>query len=232
VESSDEPLRRETWAWWNTKNFDGTGPRCVPGEPLLVPVLRTYVVELDASCRPTRSFEELVPVQEPRAEPVFRQMGRIPEWGDMLAGISPDGHFVAFATNMGDPNGDLTDNCAGFRLNLADSSDALSGRATRWTHVCRLGPDLRCSGEPLRIAPERNPPEGTPLPSFVMLPGRPGHASPTITFVREWGLLGHQRVNEVARWDFPRGPGAHVPLDFGRDAVAITPIPAPPGGLP
>lgn len=224
----DEPQRPEAWAWWNTRNFDGTGPRCVPDAPLLVPVLRTYVVELDASCRPTRGFEELVPVHEPRAEPVFRQMGRVPESGDMLSGISPDGRFVAFATNRGDPDGDPTDNCAGFRLNLADTSDAMSGMATRWTHVCPLGPDLRCAGEPLRVSSVRSPPESTPLPSFVMLPGRSGPPLPAVVYSRSWGVLGQSRVNEVVRWDFLSGPGAHLTPAFGGNADAIMPIPAPP----
>jgi hypothetical protein len=218
----DEPDLEHGWAWFNTANADGSGEVCrVDGPTMQVPVLRVYVAELDASCRPTKRFEDMVPVRQPPDELVHRQMGMIPEWGDMLAEISPDGGWVAVATNMGDPAGDLSDNCAGFRLNLVDPTDPLSGNALRWTHVCHLGEDLQCDGEAVPVSVERTPPEGTPLPGFVSIAGS---GYPSLVFTREWGVYGGEFGRDITRLDFASGPDAIVPLAFGHNAVAASPI--------
>lgn len=218
----DEPDLEHGWAWFNTANADGSGAKCRPDGPIMqVPVLRVYVAELDAECRPKLDFEEMVPVRRPPDGPVHRQMGLVPEWGDMLAGISPDGRWVGVATNMGDPDGDLDDNCAGFRLNLTNPNDPLSGNALRWTHVCRLDSSLRCDGQAVPVAVERTPPEGTPLPGFVSIAGVP---FPSVVVTREWGLFGGPAGNDIRRIDIGIGPDAIVPLAFGDNAVAASPI--------
>ena len=218
----DEPDLEHGWAWFNTANADGTGPVCRADGPVMqVPVLRVFLVDLDESCDPMRSFEDLVPVRQPPDERVHRQMGMTPEWGDMLAEISPDGAWVAVATNMGDPDGDLDDNCAGFRLNLLDPTDQLSGNSLRWTHVCRLGDDLQCDGEAVPVGVERTPPEATALPGFVT---GVGLSDPSLVYSREWGVFGGQSGRDIVRLDLGLSPEAIVPLAFGRNATAAAPI--------
>jgi len=222
----DERPSRTNRAWWNTTRADGSGGPCLAGQAAAeVPVLRTYVVELNADCSPTKPFETLVPVREPPDDPVFRQLGIVPEWGDMLASISPDGRFVAVATSMGDPNGDLTDNCAGFRLNPLNPSDPLSGWATRRLHVCELGSDLRCRGAARRIAAEYSPPETMPQPSFLFRSSDPPIL--TLLYTRERAVFGQPLQQAVARVDFETAVDAHVPLMFGNHATAISAFYAP-----
>jgi hypothetical protein len=217
----DEPHTPEAWAWWNTAQADGSGGPCVASLPSFeVPVLRTYVVELDASCAPTRDFEDLVPVRAPPDGPVQRQMGITPEWGDMLSAISPDGRWVGVATNMGDP-ATPTDNCAGFHLNLTDPSSPTSGNATRRTTICELDDTRRCidpAGE--LVEAESTPPEGTPLPTFALLPS----GQMTVACTREWGVAGMPMLRDIERIDFQLGPGARVPLAFGRHALGAQAI--------
>jgi len=218
----DEPDLEHGWAWFNTANADGSGTQCRSDEPVFrVPVLRVYVAELDRACRPTRDFEELLPIRQPPDGPVYRQMGVTPEWGDMLAAISPDGAWVAVATNMGDPAGDLGDNCAGFRINLRDPSDPLSGNALRWTHVCRLSADLKCDGEAMPVGVERDPPEATILPGFVSIAETP---EPSLVLTREWGILDEPIGRDIVRLDFGVAADALIHLAFGHNAVAATPI--------
>ncbi len=212
----DEPHTPSAWAWHNSRNVDGTGGACVEGAPIFeVPVLRTYVVELDRACVPTRSFEDLAPVREPPDGPVERQLGVVPEWGDMLSSISPDGRWVAFATNMGDP-ATPADGCAGFRMNLTDSANPMSGNATRRTTVCALDASLRCTGTPTLLGAERTPPESTPLPTFVVLSG----GEMTVVHGREWAVPGLPTLRDLMRVDFETGPDARVPLEFARTAIA------------
>jgi len=218
-----EPLAPDTWAWWNTAAADGTGGPCIPGQPAMqVPVLRTYVMELDASCRPKHPFASMSPAHVPVSGPVYRQMGVGPEWGDMLSAISPDGRYLAMATNMGDPQRP-GDNCAGMKMNLRDPDDPLSGEADRIAHVCELDSSLRCSREPMRVGTLLTPPESTPLPGFVQLPPGNGFAR-HLVFSRRWSQSGRPQVNDIVRVDLDIGPDALVPLRFGHHAVAILPI--------
>jgi hypothetical protein len=226
----DEPNLDHGWAWSNTRRNDGTGGPCrLDRTAMQVPVLRVYVVELDDTCAPTRAFEEIEPVRDPPDGPFNRQMGVVPEWGDMLAGISPDGEWVAFATNTGDPAGDGDDNCAGFTIDLSDPGDPLSGQSLRWTHVCRLAGDLTCEAEASAIGVEfAAPPESTPLPSFL---GGSFLSGAGLVYSRSRRHAVEPAVLDVMRLDLWRGPEARVPLVFGRHATAITPIvrvPLPP----
>ena len=218
----DEPDLEHGWAWFNTTNADGTGEMCrADGAVFQVPVLRVFVVELDATCEPMIGSEELVPVRQPPDDPRFRQMGMVPEWGDMMPAISSDGEFVAVATNTGDPDGDLSDNCAGFRLNLRDVEDPMSGASLRWIHVCRLRDDLRCAGEALPVGVEQTPPEASVLPGFVDIAGL---APPSLVYTREWGSSGQARQNDIARVDYGVDHEEPIPLEFGRNAIGAEPI--------
>jgi len=218
-----EPLGPDTWAWWNTAAADGTGGPCIPGQPAMqVPVLRTYVMELDASCRPRRPFASMPPAHVPASGPVYRQIGVGPEWGDMLSAVSADGRYLAMATNMGDPQRP-GDNCAGMKMNLRDATNPLSGEANRNTHVCELDSSLRCIDEPVRLGTILTPPEGTPLPGFVRLSSVNGFTR-HVVFSRRWSQAGQPQINDVLRVDVDVGPDAGVPLQFGRNAVAILPV--------
>ncbi len=222
-----EPLHPEAWAWWNTASADGTGGACLAGEPAFrVPVLRTFVMELDASCRPKRPFAAMLPAHVPASGPVQRQMGIAPEWGDMLSAISADGRYLAMATNMGDPRRP-GDNCAGMNINLRDPTNPMSGEADRITHVCELDSSLRCIGEPVRLGTVLTPPESTPLPGFVDLFSANGF-SRHVVFSRRWSQAGGAQINDVVRVDLEAGPNASVPLRFGRNAVAILPVTSSP----
>lgn len=153
------------WSWFNTRNADGSGGKCRPDlDSYRVPILRTYVVELDAACYPKRSFAELAPVRTPPGEALHRQMSLDSEWGDMLAGISADGEYVVVANNIGDPTRP-DDNCAAFELNLRYPGDPLSGVGLRNGHVCRVGQDGVCVTPPVPV-PTGDLPPHTPLPSF------------------------------------------------------------------
>ncbi len=218
-----EPPGPDTWAWWNTAAADGTGGPCIPGQPAMqVPVLRTYVMELDASCRPKHPFASMSPAHVPASGPVYRQMGVGPEWGDMLSAISADGRYLAMATNMGDPQRP-GDNCAGMKMNLRDATNPLSGEANRNTHVCELDSSLRCIKEPVRLGTMLTPPEGTPLPGFVHLSSLGGFTR-HVVFSRRWSQAGQPQINDVLRVDVDVGPNAGVPLQFGHNAVAILPV--------
>ena len=212
-----------TWAWWNTAREDGSGGSCIGGTSLHVPVLRTYVMELDANCRPKRSFDSMVAAHEPDSGSLYQQMGAGPEWGDMLSAISPDGNQLAMATNMGDPRYP-NDHCAGFRLNLQDPANPTSGAADRITHICQLDSTLRCSSPPQRISTLLTPPESTLLPGFVYLPAF-GGATRHVVFSRRWAQTGQPVVQDVRGADIDGNRDANVTLQFGRNADAILPIP-------
>jgi hypothetical protein len=122
-------------------------------------------MELDEACRPKRPFVRTLPAHVPDSGPVHRQMGIVAEWGEMLSAVSPDGRYLAVATNMGDPQRP-GDNCAGLKINLRDLTDPMSGEGNRNTHVCELDSSLRCIGEPLRLGTILTPPESTHLPGF------------------------------------------------------------------
>lgn len=224
------PIAVDSWAWWNTRFADGSGGPCLAGQPSLqVPVLSTYVMELDASCEPKRSFEAMSPAHVPPWGPVYRQMGLVAEWGDMLSAISADGKLLAMATNMADPR-TPDDNCGGFKINLEDPTKPLSGESNRNTHVCALDGSLRCASEPVRLGTLLSPPESTPLPGFVFRRTPYGFAR-SVVFSRRWSQPGSAPVNDVVRVDIDAGPDARVPLAWGRNAVAIEPIevsPCPP----
>lgn len=211
----DEPRSARAWAWFNTRAADGSGGHCIAGPAFEVPVLRTYVLELDESCVPTKPFEQLVAVRTPPDAAANRQMGVTPEWGDMLSAISPDGRYLAVAANLGDPTAPAWDNCAGFRVNLTNPADPMSGNATRRTTVCELDADLRCRDGALLLGAEHMPPEGTPLPTFIAL----ANGEPVVAHTREWSASDGSAQRDIVRVDFLRGADARVPLVFARNAL-------------
>lgn len=215
----DEPDTDATWSWWNTRNADGSGGTCISAPSMRVPVLRTHAVELDASCTPKLPFESWAVVHEPDDGPFSRMMGVTPEWGEMLSSISSDGSSVVVGRNTADWNGDPTDHCGGFALNLTDTSDPLSGNANRNAHVCELGPDLRCIREPIRVATELLPPENIVLGEFTEVGGEPW-----LLFTIEHGALGQPRINRIGAIDLGVGVGteARVTLPFGDPGQAFT----------
>jgi hypothetical protein len=194
----DADLSRN-WAWFNTRNADGTGGPCRQGLPSArIPVLRTYVIEVDAACRPRTSLSELSPVRIPPDQPIHRQLSLDQEWGDMLAAISPGGEHVVVASNLGDPSRP-NDNCAAFEVNLRDPGDPQSGVGLRLGHVCRLGPGGVCAAPALRLPTPELPPH-TALPSFftpaVPMPG----IDRSIVYSLNWKTATVQ-TNRIARVD-------------------------------
>ena len=124
-------------AWWNTLAMDGGGGKCQSSLPSWeVPVLRTYVVELNAQCLPTQSIESVAPVRPPPTDPPCRHMGALPEWGDMQPTISADGQWAAFVGNRGFDDAPAEDNCEAFHY---------GGNGAPRVWYCRLGPDRRCT---------------------------------------------------------------------------------------
>ncbi len=215
----DEPDTDATWSWWNTQKADGSGGTCKPGPSIRVPVLRTYAVELDASCAPKAPFESWSVVHEPDHGPFSRMMGVTPEWGEMLSSISSDGLSVVVGRNTADWNGAPNDHCGGFRLNLTDTTEPLSGNANRSAHVCDLGAALRCIDEPVRIATELSPPENLVLGEFTRVGGKRW-----LLFTVEHGALGQPRITRIGAIDLDVGTGAEarVVLPFGNPGMAFT----------
>jgi hypothetical protein len=150
-------------------------------------------------------------------------MGIVPEWGDMLSTISPDGRYLAFSTNMADPSLDSLDNCGGLRTNLLNRSNPLSGFGLRWTHICELDSGLRCRSAPNRIGVERTPAESTPLPGFVGYT-MDGVERLSLVYTREWGVWNGAMGRDAMRLDFQSGLDSRVPLTFAASAIAINPI--------
>ena len=211
-----DPVNPENWSWWNTRIMDDPkSGSCVEGGQALVPVLRTYVVELDAECRPTRTFDQMEPAHKPDFGARYRLMGNTPEWGEMLSAISPDGQWLAVAINEVDPR-QTADACSGFELNLYDTANRISGNALRQTHLCRLDASLRCASAPAPMPVQLDPPENIALPTFVW---------PFVLATIERGVFGEPLVRRLARFDID---GKIVPLAFGADAIGAQAIPRPP----
>jgi hypothetical protein len=221
----DEP-DPSAWTWWNSTSYDVAGDRCVADEAQRrIPILRTYVADLDASCEPTAPFESLVPVREPPRDGLHRQMGHTPEWGDMEPSLSPDGRFVAVTTTTGNPTGDPNAACLGFYYNLADATRPDSGTSARRVHVCELEADRSCAGPDdamTAIGALLAPPESQLRPGFV----RSGSAIPLV-FQRQWSQLGAPRVWDLVRVDWQSDPGAMTPLSFAPNAAAPEALPKP-----
>ncbi|HEX9493419.1 MAG TPA: hypothetical protein VGA33_09145 [Thermoanaerobaculia bacterium] len=211
-----DPVNPENWAWWNTRTMDTTqSGSCIEGAPILVPVLRTYVVELDAECRPARSFDQMEPAHKPDFGARYRLMGNGPEWGEMLSAISPDGQWLAVAINEIDAR-QIADACSGFKLNLSDPANRTSGNALRQTHLCRLDASLRCANAPTPMPVQFDPPESLPLPTFVW---------PFVLTTMERGVFGETLVRGLTRFGID---GKVVPIAFGVDAVGVQAVPRPP----
>ncbi len=211
-----DPVNPENFSWWNTRTMDTPqSGSCIEGGQILVPVLRTYVVELDAECRPTRTFDQMEPAHKPDFGPRYRLMGNVPEWGEMLSAISPDGQWLAVAINEVDAR-QIADACSGFKLNLSDPANPTSGNALRLTHVCRLDASLRCANAPTPMTVRFDPPEGLPLPTFVW---------PFVLTTMERGVLGAPLVRGLARFSID---GKVVPIAFGVDAIGAQAIPRSP----
>jgi hypothetical protein len=157
------------WAYWNNTKFDGTGSACVAGYPsnTTVPVLRTYVVELNKSCVPKKSWGYIRPAHEPSTAHIYKQMGNSAEWGEMQAGISADGNYLAFDALKGPPSDPSA--CAGFGCGLSDTNDPTSGGNIRITSWCPLSknPDtgqVTCSSAPTELSVPNTPPWIPPNP--------------------------------------------------------------------
>ena len=190
-----------TNAYWNNTSYDGTGGACIPGADRtysVVPVLRTYVVELNAACSPKKSWANngISPLREPPTDDIHKQMGVITEWGDMLASISPDGKYAAVATNFGPPANSSP--CAGFYYNLQDASVANSGASARRISWCRLRKDpvtgqISSEGPLTLLSPfGMEPPETTLLPSFF-----PIGNTMSLLFTARWAQLNHPGFSSV-----------------------------------
>ena len=220
----NEPNTAENWAWWNNKSFDGTGGACLAGMGTMsVPVLKTYVTELDENCVPKQSFEQMKPVRKPPTDNIYRQLGHVPEWGDMLAAISPDGKYIAVATNMGNIEGDPDNACGGFYYSLADGNNPASGNAARQTHYCALDSDLTCKGDhdSMTMVPTTlHPPESTPAPDFVTL----NDGSMSLLYNFYWNQTGGKKQTDWRRLDFMQNPPALVNLDTMTYGASISAI--------
>lgn len=214
------------WSWWNSSSFTSAGSLCVADLPqYATPILRTYVTELDASCRPTRSFEAMEPVREPPRDDAHRQMGRTPEWGDMEPALSPDGSQVALTTLTGPP-GNASNACLGFYYNLQNPAQPTSGGSGRRVSVCELDPaNLTCAGASDAMTPlgaQLAPPETQLRPGFVRVGAGFG-----VVLARQWSQSFGSPLWDLVRIDYETSPNAIVPLSFAPSAAAPEVIPAP-----
>jgi len=154
----------------------------VVNRDLSIAVLRTFVVELYANCTPKHSWANggILPVrQPPTTNAPYKQMGIVPEWGDMLAAISPDGNYVVVATNQGPPED--TRGCAGYGYVLQDNNNEYSGQSARTAQWCSLAKNsttgqITCDSsmnvlDPGAFTPP-NPPGSNPVPSFISMGGQ------------------------------------------------------------
>ena len=156
-----DPKNDENFAWWNTRNMDGTGGFCTQDiqAKMPVPILRVYVTEVDKDCQAKSKFADMKPVQAPRRTGHFRQMSKhVPEWGDMQSAISPDGKQVAFHTVKGHLSVSAQNNCGSFQGD---------GHAASRVYMCSLNDANTCS-EPSEIASvPTNPRVDQGMPHFV-----------------------------------------------------------------
>ena len=213
------------WTWWNSTDPDGPAARCNANLPqYAAPILRSYVAELDASCEPTHSFEELVPLREPPRDALHRRMGVAPEWGDLGPVLSPDGQWAAVTTLTGNPNADPNDACQGFAYNLSNLSDPLSGNAARRLQVCAIDPtDSSCEGPDdamQELGALLSPPENQARPNFATLGG-----ALSLLTTWQWSQVSGGTLRDLSRLDFESGPAAFVPLGFGSGALSAEAIP-------
>jgi hypothetical protein len=188
------PRSKESHAWWNTKNLDGTGGKFLAREPsLLVPVLRVFVVETDASGQPKTAPR--TPVQKPRTEAIYRHMGNVPEWGDMQPCISRDGRRVAFHTMKGYDDSDPKDASGSFRH---------SGGAGSRVFYCELDQSLR-SKATRQVAPPEDLTMSQGQPFFLEL------GQETSIVLTE----GNGKLTQVVRIDVDRRPQVRTVLCEG-----------------
>jgi len=217
-ESEPDP---SAWTWWNSTSYDVQAAACVAdASQMRVPILRTYVTDVDAACEPTLTFESMLPVREPPRDALHRQMGRTPEWGDMEPSLSADGRFVAVTTTTGNPLGNPENACLGFYYNLGDPTDPDSGTSARRIHVCELETDGTCIGPADAMTPigvALAPPESQLRPGFVR--GENGNDW-WLLFQRQWSQAGASRIWDLARVAWPSDPGAVDPLAFAPSAAA------------
>jgi len=169
-------------------NYSINGNLCINESVGAVPVLKTYVVILNSNCTPILSWKNngILPVRgSPTLNAPYKQMGIIPEWGDMLSSISPDGNYIAFATNMGPPQNQ--NGCASFNYILSNINNNQSGWSSRMTHWCQLYQNtttnqIICLENMTMInLNDFNPPSSTPLPSFM-----PMYGIMTLIFLENW----------------------------------------------
>ncbi len=209
----DEPVTSAAYSRHNTRLVnDASSGACIPGPQQNVPVLRTFVVELNAFCEPKQHFADLTPAHEPATSPEHRAMGATPEWGEMLSAISDDGRFLALGVNRVDPDLVMNEECAGFQHNLTDTNNELSGNATRHTHVCELNDQLTCAGAPVAIPTEFAPIEDLAVPGF--LPGT-GAGDYSVLLNRVFAPIGGDRLSDIVRADSIAGNTDVAPLPLG-----------------
>jgi len=164
----NEQISAATHAWWNVRQTDNpSSGTCLSGPQAQIPVLRTYVMEVDQSCLPKKTFSEMLPAHTPDNGPQNKTMGVTPEWGDMLSAISGDGKYLAIGVNRVDPGILANESCAGFKHNLTDPNNDLSGNVTRHTHICELSPSLQCIAEPHPVQTRFSPIENLAVPGFL-----------------------------------------------------------------
>jgi len=167
------------WAFSNSNNYYPNGSICIQTQGQgWHAVLRTFVVELYANCTPKHSWANggILPVrQPPTTNAPYKQMGIVPEWGDMLAAISPDGNYVVVATNEGPPG--TTDGCEGYGYVLQNTNIPNSGQSARIAQWCPLAKNsttgqITCSTSMTVLNQNTfNPPGSNPVPSFIAMSG-------------------------------------------------------------
>ncbi len=214
-------------AWWNNTRYSGSGKACpgINAPSLLVPVLRTYVVELDASCTPKKSWGHaqsarqskiIAPARTPPDSHIYRQMGAVAEWGDMLSAISPDGNYLAVATTMG-PSEEAS-SCSGFQYVLQDPENPVSGNSSRRVHWCRLEKSVS-TGQITCAAPMEQltgdpfmPPPSTLLPTF--LPLFEGYG---LLYSTHWAQQDNPQFLGITRSFFEEGYDQYDRMFFGTE---------------
>ena len=133
------------WAWYNTKNLDGTGGKCRDDLPSLPDAtIKLFTLELDASCTPKGTYDLANPIESPRTDGVFRHMGHGGEWGQMIPTLSNDGKVLVFVQRKGFDYNNPEDNCGAHRANPDDLNE-MNGDGAARIYYCFLDDDHRCT---------------------------------------------------------------------------------------
>jgi hypothetical protein len=187
-------------AIWNGDSYyysNVSNNMCINSKIANIPVLKTYVVYLYNNCTPIKSWNkgELLPVKTPMNNNYpFKQMGVVPEWGDMQSSISPDGNYLAVATNRG-PSNNIS-SCAGFNYVLTDTNNILSGYSSRQIYWCSLvidiGNNIICNNSQM-INPNNFSPVGSGTWPFFY----PMYNQMTLLFTLNWAQYKTQTYSQL-----------------------------------